>query len=382
MRGLRRQRIRRSLPFRAVLLVCGLALTLATAAAAVPAWILNSPVQVPRPDFNMQMLTGVSCASSSMCWAVGATGFQRTGQQSIVESFTGSRWTRHPGPPAPHDVGRYGKTSLASVSCPTRAACTAVGYQGNGRGVGLLTEQLERAVVAVAEHARDHGTSRRAERRVVELGAVLCHCRGNLRRVRPRHRRGRRHVQRAALARDAARASGSRDQPNLGLVRVGELLHRGRRRRPGRGMARPTVDADSERRVGYHAVSCVSATFCAVVASHGVYAFTGHSWKPMLKAPSMTLRGATCTSSVACVTVGSAAAHPVAEVLRGRTWTRQTSPHRPPPGSATSSESPAPRRRGASRWAAAPPRSTSPTPLWLSRVARDRRRPGRTHSSQ
>jgi hypothetical protein len=212
------------------------------------------------------------------------------------------------------------------VSCPTRAACTAVGYQGNGRGVWLLTEHWSgsswrlQSMPATTGHLGElNGVSCSSPRFCAAVGETFGGAVLGTNAVADTFNGRRWRATRLALPGLVTNLTSVSCVSASFCVAVGDDglvgVWRGRQ-----------WTLTRRGRVGYHAVSCVSAAFCAVVASHGVYAFTGHSWKPMLKVPSMTLRGATCTSSVACVTVGSAAAHPVAEVLRGRTWTRQTLP--------------------------------------------------------
>jgi hypothetical protein len=69
-------------------------------------------------------LSGVSCASTRDCFAVGSLELSGVGSAvALVERWIGTGWERVPAP-----TGRHG--SLYAVSCTSGAACTAVGAQG------------------------------------------------------------------------------------------------------------------------------------------------------------------------------------------------------------------------------------------------------------
>jgi hypothetical protein len=77
--------------------------------------------------------TGVSCASSSSCTAVGflnnVTGFDVT----LAERRNGTAWVIQP---TPNPVGAT-NNSLGAVSCPSKTACIAVGGFTNSAGTGM-----------------------------------------------------------------------------------------------------------------------------------------------------------------------------------------------------------------------------------------------------
>jgi hypothetical protein len=81
---------------------------------------------VPSPndpsDHNDQLI-GVSCFSAAACVAVGFSGGVHGVDDTLIESWNGTRWTlRHSANPGPLRNGLYG------VSCASPTACTAVGY--------------------------------------------------------------------------------------------------------------------------------------------------------------------------------------------------------------------------------------------------------------
>ena len=72
-------------------------------------------------------LSGVSCASSAACTAVGSFGEGGGQGLTLVERWSGSAWTIQSSPNAP-GVGSNGfSSSLLSVSCTTATSCTAAG---------------------------------------------------------------------------------------------------------------------------------------------------------------------------------------------------------------------------------------------------------------
>lgn len=81
-------------------------------------------LRTPDPSTNNQ-LASVSCVSASACTAVGAS----TGRKwTLAERWNGHRWTIQPTP----NVSRIGYTALIAVSCGTRTACTAIGDYDDG----------------------------------------------------------------------------------------------------------------------------------------------------------------------------------------------------------------------------------------------------------
>jgi hypothetical protein len=80
------------------------------------------------PDFAV--LSSVACPAAGDCIAVGALGYDAGFRElPLAERLTGSHWSTMPLPDASSDA------SLASVSCPTPAACVAVGaVTGSGGG--------------------------------------------------------------------------------------------------------------------------------------------------------------------------------------------------------------------------------------------------------
>lgn len=66
---------------------------------------------------------GISCASTTLCIAVGDTTLGDRGAVTLSERWNGVSWTVQPTP----DLGRGRNSHLFGVSCPTTTVCTAVG---------------------------------------------------------------------------------------------------------------------------------------------------------------------------------------------------------------------------------------------------------------
>jgi hypothetical protein len=78
------------------------------------------------PDADSSSLAGVSCTSATACTAVGGyhVGGGPPGNRTLAERWDGTSWLIQPTPnPSP----AVGGPSLASVSCASATACTAIG---------------------------------------------------------------------------------------------------------------------------------------------------------------------------------------------------------------------------------------------------------------
>jgi hypothetical protein len=107
-----------------------------------------SDVPSPTPAQTTGLLAHVTCLSASACWAVGAQGL--TGGHNsfdptaLIENWNGSSWSIDPSPNV------TALSFLDGVACVAGTACWAVGFSansltGNGGGVNLqnLIEQME-----------------------------------------------------------------------------------------------------------------------------------------------------------------------------------------------------------------------------------------------
>jgi hypothetical protein len=102
---------------------------------ATAAWRLES---VPSPQGRTPAsLYGVSCTSATACVAVGASDIGLRSRAPLAERWDGRRWSIQPtvSPPAPR--GRYTRDAeLSGVSCTSRTQCVAVGSYRTGSVTG------------------------------------------------------------------------------------------------------------------------------------------------------------------------------------------------------------------------------------------------------
>jgi hypothetical protein len=91
------------------------------------AWSLQEISNPPEQQFSD--LGGVSCASATMCNAVGSSKKELLSLgKSLAELWNGSAWSRQTTAGAPGEAN----SDLLGVSCATAKACTAVGEYGEG----------------------------------------------------------------------------------------------------------------------------------------------------------------------------------------------------------------------------------------------------------
>jgi hypothetical protein len=79
-------------------------------------------------------LGGVSCSSSSDCWAVGNT--TGTPTEPLIEHYTGTAWTIVASPAPPDATGGF----LNGVTCVSAGGCWAVGTVDHGTGNAISSE--------------------------------------------------------------------------------------------------------------------------------------------------------------------------------------------------------------------------------------------------
>jgi hypothetical protein len=82
--------------------------------------ILPAPSPAPASQFS-----GVSCPSPAACVAVGSSA---SGARTLAERWDGTRWTIQRTP----NIGHIGYSALTAVSCATVANCMAVGTYNSG----------------------------------------------------------------------------------------------------------------------------------------------------------------------------------------------------------------------------------------------------------
>ena len=81
--------------------------------------------QIPLPSGAKDgEFLGISCASMTVCIAVGDATFRAHRSQALAERWNGVRWVIQP----TRSAGRGTHSHLFGVSCPTATVCAAVGY--------------------------------------------------------------------------------------------------------------------------------------------------------------------------------------------------------------------------------------------------------------
>jgi hypothetical protein len=121
------------------------------------------PVLPPTPGGNEGVLTGVSCASRSRCWAVGAQ-YPGVNDATLVERWDGKSWSVVDSP----NAGGASSSTLVTVTCTSNGNCWAVGSTGEASGFNdTLVERWRAGSWSIVPSAN----SSRAEN---FLGGVSC----------------------------------------------------------------------------------------------------------------------------------------------------------------------------------------------------------------
>src|SRR5262249_10903063 len=260
-------------------------------------WTAQAPAG--PPGAAQSQLAGVSCAAAGACAAVGAAYRDYPGAwRTLAETQQGSAWTIHASPSVTGALGTsldvFLATALIGVSCPSSAACVAVGT------VARAWNGTAWANLAVA---RPPGASN------IVLGAVSC------------------------TAASACMTVGSYDNAS-GATRPlaeswdGSAWHIV-------AVAGPVGAADFTLR----GVSCTAASACMAVGSYDDTAGTGHtlaeSWNGKSWSVLTTLdpdsngdlfNAVFCTAAGSCVAVGSRGNRPRGEAWNGPAWSQEPTP--------------------------------------------------------
>jgi hypothetical protein len=95
-------------------------------------WAIVSSPNTSATQYNV--LSGVTCSSASDCWAVGS--YTQSGiNQTLIERWDGTSWTIVPSP----NVNPSGHNLLTGVTCVSTSDCWAVGYYHQYIGGNLLS---------------------------------------------------------------------------------------------------------------------------------------------------------------------------------------------------------------------------------------------------
>ena len=242
-------------------------------------------------------LTAVSCFSPSACTAVGYSRAQhpadvvsrQSPMSTVAERWDGSRWQVQP---TPNVTGDPTGSMLGSISCRSVAACTAVGYSGeltvNSQS---LAEGWDGSTWTRQETPNVPGSTNEVMSSVSCAGVADCQAVGGW--------------------------SGDRKTG-------GALAKR------WNGTTWVVLPTPSRPHDAYDAVSCISATACVSIGhgfSDAVAArWDGTSWATMPAPSTGGSVGLSCTANDACTTVGGGGGSDGAGgALRwnGNSWTAQ-----------------------------------------------------------
>jgi hypothetical protein len=138
-----------------------------------PTWVVQS---TPNPSaVHTSVLYGVSCPSSSACSAVGGY-FNGAVESTLAERWSGTGWAAQatPNPSGAQDSG------LVGVSCASTSVCTAVGSYTNGSGTPLtLAEHWNGAGWAIQSTPNPSGAKSSVLSAVSCSSASACTAVGN-----------------------------------------------------------------------------------------------------------------------------------------------------------------------------------------------------------
>ncbi len=243
-------------------------------------------------------LASVSCPSSASCEAVGMYRDSSGNLQLLAEAWDGTTWTVQPVPnPSPGDP----QTFLASVSCSSAAACTAVGAYLGPDATNTLAERWDGSTWKV-QSTPNPGDASDSLRGVSCPSATDCTAVGS--------------------------QTSSDTEVDLSLAEHWD----------GAGWSvQSTPNPAGGTRVDLLAVSCTVTGACQSVGSY-TNAFgndasvaegrSGASWA--LESP-VHLRGelfsVSCSSDTACTAVGHQASRTLAEGWDGAAWSLQSTPN-------------------------------------------------------
>lgn len=262
------------------------------------AWTLQSAA-TPAGATAAQ-LTGVSCASSAMCMAVG--GYDSTGtvpRHALSEVWNGSSWTLQTTPEP------SGGSTLSHVSCPTVSDCTAV---GSPLTFTPVIEQWSAGTWSIQTPATRPG-------QFTMLSGVSCS---------------------ASSACTAGGATGS-----------GQFVAPASLAEAWNGSAwtiQTTVDKSGATGTSFTGLTCISGTSCEAVGNYltnttpqraAAAAWNGTKWTLQSAKSSgsrSSLAGVSCPAATTCIAVGSRttatnAMLPFAQIWNGTSWTIQTVPN-------------------------------------------------------
>jgi hypothetical protein len=268
----------------------------------IESWDGAAWTRVPAPGPSGAELRGVSCASASLCVAVGDVIRASDGEPrgALVDAWDGVMWTR-----SSVSASTHPQSWLNGVDCPTTTSCHAVGTQGdeqfNERHFVQLDESWDGTIWTLDDAIQASGVDD------TEMGGVSC--------------LGPNNCFAAGIALDQIGVGGAEIDRWQGSVW-----------RPMKIADRPT----DYYTVGLlDGISCASPTSCIAVGTDtrrelhspngllpDVQAWDGTQWTNSRTPVAGDLVGAACTAQARCRAVGDDDTKPLAEHWDGTSWSR------------------------------------------------------------
>src|SRR5438132_9152190 len=120
-------------------------------ADAAAVWTIQS---TPNPIVPTGGFSGVACTSTSACTAVGDYSASSNETHTLAERWNGTSWAIQA---TPNPSGAQG-SGLSGVACASTSACTAVGHYTNNSGVIVtLAERWNGSSWAIQSAPHDSG---------------------------------------------------------------------------------------------------------------------------------------------------------------------------------------------------------------------------------
>ena len=227
-------------------------------------WALM-PVPVPAGTVDAGFL-GMTCISAHSCFAVGSWGNRSGDDQALLEQLSGGRWrVRRLSRPGTSS----GLTALSGISCHSPAACTAVGYDNAGDGIGAAWNGTTLRLQLGSNPELWSGS---------ELYSVSC-----------------------ASRTQCAAVGGGNDSSSAGAVSnsaVAEWWN------GSKWTVREDTDPANLTNYDLFAVSCASSQTCLAVGFISEL-WNGRSWTIEQLPGTTALDGVSCPSRTLCVAVGN-----------------------------------------------------------------------------
>lgn len=334
-----RMRVRRTFQFALLTLVASLAAA-APAAGAAPRWRIQ-PTPNPRNTGDNE-LTAISCTSASACIALGDGGV--VGTRTIAEQWNGTSWRIQP-TPDPKGNGYL----FNGVSCATPTVCYAVGElsePGLFRPAPMMLRRGRRGWRALnpaginGENAALRGISCPTLRFCLAVGTLnggplALRWNGRAWRIVPVPQGGRSEFDSVSCQRANACVV-------VGALASGDQLGLAERWNGGTWTVQSIPSLAHASDATLESVSCASGRACVAVGNYGDGSghlvplserWNGHRWI-VLRTPkgpgtfqSIGLVSVSCANAHACSAVGfRGSARVLAESWNGARWTVQSTP--------------------------------------------------------